>query len=231
MSMGIQCMDESGLVYFDTANKNYYQLIGKLQSRGATIPDHARLTIPSQYNNNDHLFALNVIDQRSRVLGDKWYIGLFSEEGTIIFTHIGRQHVNDPSPALPSISVFSKLPPPVNPETFGVDCYDDNNNHSFSTFSSSSCLQITNFRRSNSPILGLIGQGNAVLISALPYSANASSPGYAQIQSSIWRRNGLQVEAGYGVIGSRRVGGGFSFPYFAAATIEIPAISIPNLPW
>lgn len=232
MSFGLQCIDEAGKVYFDTNTQQYYHLVGKLISRVQGDYVYGTwINIPAAYSNDSHLFCLQVDEWRSPHLGNKWYMGMYSEGRRINFNRVGRSYYLDPVVSPVSLIVFSKMPVVEGSEAFGLECTNDSQNRSFSTFSTSLCLQINEYKKYTYPFQGVVGDGNAVLISSLPYQVVASSAGYANVSTTLFRREGSVVETSFGSIGSKRVGGGYSFPYFAVATVTIPNIPIKTLPW
>lgn len=232
MSLGLQCIDAAGNVYFDTNTQQYYHLVGRFVSRVEN--DHVYGTwirIPASYSNESHLFCVQVDEWRSPTRGNKWYMGMYSDGNSINFKRVGNQYVGDPTSSPVSLIVFSKLPVAAGSETFGLECTGDSGSRTFSTYSASHCLQINEYQNYSSPFIGLIGEGNAVLISSLPYQVVASGAQYANVTTTLFRRQGTQVETSFGSIGSQRVSGGYSFPYFAVATVTIPNIPIKTLPW
>lgn len=232
MSLGLQCVDAAGNVYFDTNTQQYYHLVGRFVSRVEN--DHAYGTwirIPAAYANDSHLYCVQLAEWKSPTRGNKWFMGMYSYGTSINFKRVGAHYRGDPSSTAISLIVFSKLPVAAGSETFGLECFGDSGSRTFSTFSTSHCLQINEYRNYSYPFSGLIGVGNAVLISSLPYQVVASGAGYANVSTTLFRMQGGQVETSYGSIGSHRVGGGYSFPYLSVATVSIPNIPIPVLSW
>lgn len=231
MSFGLQCIDELGKVYFDTNTQQYYHLVGKLVSRVRNDSVYGTwIDIPATYSNDSHLFCLQV-ENWSSPKGGKWYMGVYSDGGLVNFVRVGATYKGDPTSTPVALIVFSKMPVVEGSEAFGIECTNDSQNRSFSTFSTSSCLQINEYKKYTTPFQGTVGEGNAVLISSLPYQVVASGAGYADVSTTLFRRQGSVVETSFGSIGSKRVGGGYSFPYFAVATVTIPNIPIKTLPW
>lgn len=228
MSFGLRCFDEGGNVYFDSTVQNHYRLIGKLLASGSNYNGYK---IPARYNNEDHLFCIGLRDWKSQYFGDKRYLSIFNENGFLKFELHGRyRYTDDPVPPF-EIFVFSKKPADSATDGFGLICYDENMGVTFSTFNTSLCLQINGYKRQAYPFQGVVGTGNAILISSLPYQAFSSGPGWALVQSCTFRTEGGVVESNHGSIGSLYVNGGYSFPHFSVATVQIPDIPIPTLSW
>ena len=153
----------------------------------------------------------------------------FNENGFLNFMLQGRSHNTDPPITPIEIFVFSKKPADNTGGGFGLVCYDENMGVTFSTFNTSHCLQITDYKMQASPFVGVVGTGNAILISSLPYQAWTPSTGYANLESCMFRTEGGVVESSYGSIGTYYVIGGYSFPHFSVATVQIPDMPIPTL--
>lgn len=232
MSLGLQCIDAAGDVYFDTNTQQYYHLVGRFVSRVEIDSVYGTwIRIPSSYSNESHLFCVQVEEWKSPTRGFKWYMGIYSNGTSINFKRVGPEYLGDPDSTAVSLIVFSKLPVAAGSETFGLECTGDSGSRTFSTYSASLCLQINEYKNYSYPFIGPIGRGNAVLISSLPYTVNAAGEGYANVNTTTFRREGEQVETGFGSIGSQRVRGGYSFPYLSVATVSIPNIPIPILSW
>ncbi len=232
MSLGLQCIDAAGNVYFDTNTQQYYHLVGRFVSRVENDYVYGTwIRIPASYSNESHLFCVQVAEWKSPTRGNKWYMGIYNEGLRINFQRVGAQYLGDPNVTPVSLIVFSKLPVAAGSETFGLECIGDSGSRTFSTYSASHCLQINEYKNYSYPFVGQIGRGNAVLISSIPYTVNAAGEGYANVNTTTFRREGEQVETGFGSIGSQRVLGGYSFPYLSVATVSIPDIPIPILSW
>lgn len=228
MSFGLRCFDGGGNVYFDTTVQNHYRLIGKLLDSWS---NYYGVKIPAKYNNEDHLFCVGLKDWKSQYYGNKRYLGIFNANGFLRFEIHGRYHNTDNIIPPLEIFVFSKKPADNATDGFGITCYDENMGMTFSTFNTSHCLQINDYKRQASPFQGVVGTGNAILISSLPYQAFSSGAGYALVESCMFRVEGVVVESSYGSIGSQYVPGGYSFPHFSVATVQIPDMPIPTLSW
>ena len=232
MSLGLQCIDAAGNVYFDTNTQQYYHIVGRFVSRVENDYVYGTwIRIPAAYANDSHLYCVQVAEWKSPTRGNKWFMGMYSDGTSINFKRVGTQYLGDPNSTAVSLIVFSKLPVAAGSETFGLECIGDSGSRTFSTYSASHCLQINEYRNYSYPFSGLIGEGNAVLISSLPYQVVASGAQYANVTTTLFRRQGAQVETSYGSIGSQRVSGGYSFPYLSVATVSIPDIPIPVLSW
>lgn len=227
MTVGLQCFDEDGYMYFDTSVRNYYRLLGRLRSRriSGTI-DKSTLTVPSIYDNNNHLFVLELPSGQTRY--GEMYVGAYYEGADITFTI--QNSDTEPTP-LPSLLVYTLNPVNSIPDTYGIQVFDEQMNTTFSAHSSTALLQIEDYVVASTMQHGIIGRGNAVLVTGMPFYSQGRSPYYSIVASS-FRTDGQQVKAS-GTIVHRvtRQTYNYSQPYFAVATVYVPPIIVNDLPW
>ena len=55
---GVQCIDESGFVYFDSSQRQYYQLVGKLTAKWNSAGAEWYIVIPAKYVTKNLLIGI-----------------------------------------------------------------------------------------------------------------------------------------------------------------------------
>lgn len=226
MTVGLQCFNEDGYMYFDTSAKNVYRLLGRLRSVWTSQNyNKSTLTIPSQYDDDNHLFVLELPSGVTQY--GEMYVGAYYQGGSITFT----VQNSDPAvpPPVPSLLVYTINPVNSVADTYGIQVFDEQGKTTFSAHSSTALLQIEDYVAASGMQHGIIGRGNAVMINGLSFSTVGRSP-YYRIVASTFRTDGVQVKASSTTVHTvTRELYDYYQPNFSVATVYVPPIIVNNL--
>lgn len=240
MSFGISVTSSGGETIFDSRNKKYYTLVGKMISREEIFTDGRVLYInpPTIYNPTNSIFVVKP-PQGLNTAGRLAWIGVLPPLKTYYYgdfklrfaTTDGTMGAYD----YPNIEVYVYTTLPVNESSdFGLEVRDDSGELSFNTSKNSLTLQITEQVNSPNQLLGMVNTkpANGVIISASFYQIVAPSETYAKPEIQVFRLDGSNI---YGAVHSSRESvltkGGLSFTRTSVALVKLPDWDPPIIDW
>ena len=239
MSFGITVTSSGGETIFDSRNKKYYTLVGKMVTREQPHELGGVLYInpPTIFNPANSIFVVKP-PQGLNSGGRLAWIGVmpphYGNYGNYILrfaTTDGTQYNYN----YQSVEVYVYTTLPVNESSdFGLEVRDDSGEVTFNTSKNSLTLQITEQINNNGQLLGMVNTrpANGMIISAAFYQIVASGSGYALPEIQVFRTDGSNI---YGAVHSSRssvyTDGGISFWRTSVALVKLPDWDPPIINW
>lgn len=239
MSFGITVTSSGGEIIFDSRNKKYYTLVGKMVSR--RVPhDNTVLYInpPTIFNPTNSIFVvkppqgLNSGGRLAWIGALPPWRGYYSGVFKLRFATVDGTGYSADYPNI-DVYVYTTLAIGASSD-FGLEVRDGSGNVTFNTTKNSHTLQITEQINSSGPLQGRINTkpADGVIISASFYQVRAAGSGYASPDVQAFRSDGSNI---YGAVYSQRmpeaVQGGLSFTRTSVALVRLPDWDPPIINW
>jgi len=239
LSFGLEVISSGGETIFNSSNKKYYTLVGKMVTRYERYTDGRVLYInpPTIYNPTNSIFVVKP-PQGLNTGGRLAWIGVIPPHYGYYSTYKLRFATTDGtgySYQYPPVEVYVYTTLPVRESSeFGIEVRDDNGELSFNTSKNSLTLQITEQINDHQQLLGMINTqpADGVIISASFYQILAAGETYAKPEIQVFRREGDNI---YGAVHTSRESvytrGGLSFTRTSVALVQLPDWDPPIIDW
>lgn len=236
MSFGLTVTSSGGETIFDSRNKKYYTLVGKMVSREEPYEYGAILYInpPAIFNPTNSIFVVKP-PQGLNSGGSLAWIGVLQPHYGYYKLRFATTDGTRYSHQYPPVEVYVYSTLPLNKSSdFGLEVKDDSGDVTFNTSKNSLTLQITEQINSSSFLRGVVNTrpANGVIISAAFYQILAQGSGYYIPEIQVFRTDGSNI---YGEVHSSRssvfAGGGISFTRTSVALVKLPDWDPPIINW
>ena len=236
MSFGLTVISSGGETIFDSRNKKYYTLVGKMVARDQPY-EYGRVQYinpPTIFNPSNSIFVVKP-PQGSNAGGRLDWVGVLPPYGTLYklrFAPTDGTVYNNPSPST-EVYVYTTLPI-GELGTFGLEVMDDSGKVTFNTSKNSLTLQITEQVNNTKQLLGMVNTrpANGVIISASFYQIVAPGPTTTRATLQVFRTDGSNI---YGAVHTTRgyvdTISGLSFTRTSVALVKLPDWDPPIINW
>lgn len=236
MSFGLTVTSSGGETIFDSRNKKYYTLVGKMVSRDEPYEYGAVQYIdpPTIFNPTNSIFVVKP-PQGVNSGGRLAWVGVLPPGITRYKLRFAPTDGTIYSFNYQKIEVYVYTTLPIGElGDFGIEVRDDNGEVTFNTSKNSLTLQITEQINSPSLLLGGINTkpANGVIISASFYQIVASGQTSTMPDIQVFRTDGSNI---YGAMHRSRgyinSYGGLSFTRNSVALVQLPDWDPPIINW